>query len=319
MTQTQEYGFDLARAAEHYRLALLRVVAALFEMAGLAEDEAPATLPRHLRNRLLRLLRPAESAARRLIVIAARGIEVTLRQSSGRKRRSKSSVNLGLDPETSEASSSLARTHSVESATPSEMKKKANSSKAGVLLRFHGVGPRVKLEDDALRSASRPIKTGMVYPPGYRPEGETPKSAPANLPLPLLDPLKRFDFAPRRRYATTIPRVRSLSDTSLPVHMRRPEPPAPHTPAPDDALDATRLGRRLTALKRALDDIDGHARRLARWKARRDAGLLRAERSSPMRPGWPPGRRKRPVHEVDGILRECHALARDTWNNPDTS
>ncbi len=28
-----------------------------------------------------------------------------------------------------------------------------------------------------------------------------------------------------------------------------------------------------------------------------------------MRPGWPPGRRKRPFHEVDDVLAECHALA----------
>ena len=36
------------------------------------------TLPRHLRLALLRLLRPAESAARRLIIAAARGLVVTL-------------------------------------------------------------------------------------------------------------------------------------------------------------------------------------------------------------------------------------------------
>ncbi|MDQ6437832.1 hypothetical protein RB623_27580, partial [Mesorhizobium sp. LHD-90] len=36
------------------------------------------TLPRHLHRAILRLLRPAESAARRLIIAAARGIVVTL-------------------------------------------------------------------------------------------------------------------------------------------------------------------------------------------------------------------------------------------------
>ncbi|MBU0582583.1 MAG: hypothetical protein KKB66_04310 [Alphaproteobacteria bacterium] len=36
------------------------------------------TLPRHLRLAILRLLRPAESAARRLIIAAARGLTVTL-------------------------------------------------------------------------------------------------------------------------------------------------------------------------------------------------------------------------------------------------
>jgi hypothetical protein len=28
-----------------------------------------------------------------------------------------------------------------------------------------------------------------------------------------------------------------------------------------------------------------------------------------MRPGYPPGRRKRQIHEVDEILRNCHLLA----------
>jgi hypothetical protein len=37
-----------------------------------------------------------------------------------------------------------------------------------------------------------------------------------------------------------------------------------------------------------------------------------------MRPGRPPGYRKRVLHEVDEILRECHALAHDA-ERQDTS
>jgi hypothetical protein len=82
--------------------------------------------------------------------------------------------------------------------------------------------------------------------------------------LPLLDPLKRFDFTPRRRYAKTFPRISIIGVTEpRPIPEIRP-------PEPGDPLDATRLCRRLHALKRALDDIDGQAKRLARWKARRD-------------------------------------------------
>ena len=72
-------------AIEWNRLALKRIVAALIVMAGLDVDhEAPAegttrpTLPRYLWLAILRLLRPAEAAARRLIIAAARGITVTL-------------------------------------------------------------------------------------------------------------------------------------------------------------------------------------------------------------------------------------------------
>ena len=62
---------------EHYRLALLRVVAGLFVSAGMRSDNAVVkTLPRQVRNAILLLLRPAESAARRLIDVEARDVDV---------------------------------------------------------------------------------------------------------------------------------------------------------------------------------------------------------------------------------------------------
>ncbi|MBE7183111.1 MAG: hypothetical protein INR68_01740 [Methylobacterium mesophilicum] len=57
---------------EHDRAVLQRIVVTLVAMAGL--DGARATLPRRLRNAVLKLLRPAESAARRLIIAASHGI-----------------------------------------------------------------------------------------------------------------------------------------------------------------------------------------------------------------------------------------------------
>ena len=62
-------------AVQRNRAALLRIVAVLFVYAGLDEGGAD-TVPRRVWRRILRLLRPAESAARRLIVAAARSIEV---------------------------------------------------------------------------------------------------------------------------------------------------------------------------------------------------------------------------------------------------
>lgn len=46
---------------------------------AIAEGWACSTLPRHLHRAILRLLRPAESATRRLIIIVARGIAATPR------------------------------------------------------------------------------------------------------------------------------------------------------------------------------------------------------------------------------------------------
>jgi len=57
---------------EYYRLALLRVLAGLFVSAGItSESQLVDKLPRHVRNAILLVLRPAESAARRLIAAEA--------------------------------------------------------------------------------------------------------------------------------------------------------------------------------------------------------------------------------------------------------
>lgn len=211
-------GWSWTGAIERNREALLRIVAALFALAGLAND---GTMPRHLRNYLRRILRPAESAVRRLIVLAARGLTIEL-------------------------------------------------------------GPlRPVVPGTALKS--RCVK---------------PDTKGGACAFPILDSLK--DFRPRRRYSRWIPRVTWLGLTEP-----RPLPPAP---GPDDPVDARRLVRRLGALKAVLDDLDRHARRLARWQARRDCAPADARRFVVLRPGFPPGRRKRPVHEVDEVLRECQRL-----------
>ncbi len=57
---------------------LIAVLTELFVMAGFGRG-GTALLPRNVCRALLILLRPAESAARRLIVMAARGLVVTLR------------------------------------------------------------------------------------------------------------------------------------------------------------------------------------------------------------------------------------------------
>jgi len=124
----------------------------------------------------------------------------------------------------------------------------------------------------------------------------------------------------------------------------------------DDLIDATRVSLRLAALAAALDDLPGQAKRFARWKARRAALILPCEagegdhakhrggggtgvrdgralgriiRTSPLRPGRPPGGRlarfdpstvrRRNIREVDEILAHAHALALYALQNPDTS
>lgn len=65
---------DLSPAIERHRKPLLRIVATLFAMIGLADGNSVERLAPTVYRAVLRVLRPAESAVRRLIVVAARGL-----------------------------------------------------------------------------------------------------------------------------------------------------------------------------------------------------------------------------------------------------
>ena len=111
----------------------------------------------------------------------------------------------------------------------------------------------------------------------------------------------------------------SMSSRMIPCWVApRPAPPPAKTPPPSDALvNAVPLTRRLEALKLALEDLPRQARRMARWQARREA-MPSPKFRSPLRPGRPPGSRRKPIHLVDEVLIECHGLAWDALK-PDTS
>ncbi len=58
---------------------------------------------------------------------------------------------------------------------------------------------------------------------------------------------------------------------------------------------------------------------MARWRARREAEKA-PKFKSPLRPGQPPGHRRKPTHEIDNILAKCHWLAWEAMRlKPDTS
>jgi hypothetical protein len=111
----EEAAMDWNAAVEKNSEALKRILAMLVAMAGLGNRQsvlgsgqsgsAPAadgptdcllptaycrlTLPRHLHRAVLRLLRPAEAAVRRLIIVAARGLVVPLPPARPRKAKPK--------------------------------------------------------------------------------------------------------------------------------------------------------------------------------------------------------------------------------------
>ncbi len=228
-----DWKMDWELAVKRNSEALNGIVAALFAMLGLTGEAAVSRIPHSLHRAVLRVLRPAESAVRRLIVIAARGLVVKV-------------------------------------------------------------------------VPSRPMPKGHIIG-----KGSTPR-----LFFQLYDTRKYFPELSQRRvkYTKNPPRIHVFPyDTLVPS----PQPVAPPAPPPDGLVNAARLSRRLQALKLALDDLPRQARRMARWRVRREA-MKSPKFKSPLRPGPPPGRRKRRIHEVDEILAECHGLA--CWAmEPDTS
>ncbi len=242
------------------RDALQRIVAALFAMARIVESTAaltsPAsgrggqqdrrgavTLPRHLYTAIMLILRPAESAIRRLILIAAQG------------------------------------------------------------LMFKGLALKPR--------ASRPMPTDL---PAFSSAGA--QKTPA---FCLFDTLKHFDREDFDHSIDAIP-TNSFSSSYDEDSAAAPQ----RIPSQDEPIDAASLYLRLRALRHAISDLPRQARRLARWQQRRDVLLQRKDqfrpvRISPFRPGPPPGYRKRTLHAVDDILRDCHYFAREAMNAPDTS
>ncbi|NGO51554.1 hypothetical protein [Allomesorhizobium camelthorni] len=285
---------DWNAAIEKHREALKHILATLVAMAGLGgqftffpqEGASPGglaqaeknklspALPRHLRLAVLRLLRPAESAARRLIIALARGLVVTL--------------------------------------PPPRKAPQAGKTRIVPTILSNGVG------------------TGIAMPSAAPGGSSSARAMPRALSLPLFDPLQH-PFRPRPPKQNGVPRISLPGFTEpFPVADRRP-------PAPNDAVDAGRLGRRLEALGRALDDLPRQALRFARWRVRRDAvgardrgreaagaqnkprDADRIRRLWPLRMGRPPGSRRRPSHEVHDVLTAAHGLAFWALEHPDTS
>jgi hypothetical protein len=244
---------------------------------------------------VLRLLRPAEAAARRLIIVAARGMVVAV---------------LPVRPPSHTATIVP---------PPPRLRSGLGEPPVSPVLRTPPASRVVEGHQASPPHLSSPLSGGEV-PGASEAEREALKaiaryprsgkrtSAP-RLSFPLFDPLRRFR---RRRPARNgVPRI-SFPGFSDPF-------PIPLPPSADDPVDARCLALRLAAIARVLDDLPREARRFARWRARREAGLVR--RTWPLRPGRPPGRRPahggRPWHAVDDILETVHGLA--FWALEDTS
>ena len=91
-------------------------------------------------------------------------------------------------------------------------------------------------------------------------------------------------------------------------------------PQDKSPIPAAALGRRLLALKRALENLPKQARRLARWYEQRDAAYAKSQPhlSSPIRPGLPPTYRLHKRDLIDDVMIECHSLAQYAQDRRDS-
>ncbi len=127
----------------------------------------------------------------------------------------------------------------------------------------------------------------------------------------LFDPQTRIVLPRRRMPKRPGPRIHMFNaDNELVTVWPPPRPAASLAPPPsaDGMVSAARVIRRLEALESALADLPRQARRLVRWRMRQEKSPNPSFKS-PLRPGRPPGYRRRAVHEVDELLSECHWLA----------
>ena len=227
---------DWDMAIKRNSKALKGIIEVLFALLGLDGTDAASRIPRSLHSAVLGVLRPAESAVRRLIVVAARNVVVKFAPSRPM-------------PE----------------------------------------GRRI------VKGGGNSVPSFQLFDPLKRPK-----------PIRVM---KSRRLEPRIHILDYDPRICALFPTPRPVVV----PPPP----PDGLASATRLHRRLQALKLALEDLPRQAKRLVRCQQRRKASPW-PKSALPLRSGHPPGYRRRPIHEVDEVLADCDFLACEAMK-PDTS
>ncbi len=303
-------------AINHNIEALKRILVGLVAMAGLsvlracgdgphAEVRAAPrrTLPRHLRLAILRLLRPAESAARRLIIASARGLVVDLPppQKPDAKRAT--------------VESQLRRFGIAVVMSPADIAGAA-ARRAAALRAARPRKPCLPLFDPP-RHFSRLPKTRIV------PAHAAPRILLPGLvePHSLPPPPSPDDAIDATRLALRLAALAAALD-DLPGQARRFARWKARRAAsilPCEA--ASSPGLAFGKPKDWLRDGGGAA------DTRKAPG--RMKRVSPLRPGRPPGGRLsrydpaatvgRNIREVDAVLAHAHALALHALEHPDTS
>ncbi len=229
---------DWDHAIKRNSEVLAGIVESLFMMLGLVGEATVSRISWPAYRAVLRVLRPAESALRRLIVVAARSLVIAPVAS-----RPKTAV------------------------------------------------------------AIKPSKRGISRPS-----------------FQLFDPQPRIVLPRRRISKRAVPRIHFFNNDGEFITIGPPIRPAKapaRAKSADGMVNAARVIRRLEALESALADLPRQAKRLVRWRMREEKSENPSFKT-PLRPGRPPGSRRRAVHLVDELLDECQWLAHRAAM-PDTS
>ena len=275
--------------------ALKRILASLFAMAGMAGGAS--ALPRRLHRAILRLLRPAESAARRLIIAAARGIVVSLPPARPRKAKPKP-----------RPTSIFVR----------------NGVGTGIVLRPGAPVPSHLAHLVHRKPSPRPLSLSLIDPL-KRYFRVRRRYVPAHA-APRIRWLGGFDspFLPRPPPPPAPPTPDDPIDAA-----RLSQRLSALAAALDDLPGQAKRFARWQARHDAALARDSEARDAAIAEGKHGPSVVPFRRSSPLRRGRPPGgrlsrydpdaRRRSNIREIDEILAHAHAMAVYALDRPDTS
>ncbi|MFI0842584.1 hypothetical protein [Mesorhizobium sp. IMUNJ 23232] len=285
---------DGSAAIERNLEALKRILAMLVGMTAMGSG---TTLPRHLYRAILRLLRPAESAARRLIIATARGLVVDLPPLRPRKPKPKIS-----DTVAAMRRLGLAVNLSKQDFARYEAERKAAERRAA-----------------RPRTISLPLFDPQKYPFRLR-RKYVPAQGVPRISVPGFSERAALPPPP----SPTLPND-PIDAARLGLRLQ----------ALGAALDdLPRQARRFARWKARCDAAVAEMRQIGSGvvvRGRTARGTIRFQRTRPLWLGRPPGGRlspydptathRRGIREIDEILAHAHALALDALDQPraDTS
>jgi hypothetical protein len=288
---------DWNAAIDKNREALKRFLATLVGMAALAGGGT--TLPRHLHRAVLSLLRPAEAAARRLIIASARGLVVAMPPVHPCEPKSQTVAtelllrDLGITVTMSRA----------------DLSRDAAAKRAAALRAARPRSLSLPLLD--------PLLTPSRFHRCYAPAHAAPRISILGLGMPFRSSPSPDDPIDTRRLALRLAALASALD-DLPGQAERF---ARWKARSDAVLAQTRQADAALAQDKQADGagVQGGGRHAAGAQGRKSGKAMRFRRLRLPKPGRPQGWRRKPTYEEREVLDVAYGRAFLALKSPDTS